>query len=81
MNQILLSVADVAELLAVREGHVRRLVFDRRIPYLKVGRLVRFDRREIDEWLAEMRRPVVEDVLDLAADRRTTTPPRGRRAS
>ena len=47
----LLNVTEVAEVLGVNVRHVRRLVFESRIPYLKWGRLVRFDPREIDDWL------------------------------
>ncbi len=46
----LLNVSEVAEVLGVNVRHVRRLVFESRIPYLKWGRLVRFDPREIDRW-------------------------------
>ena len=41
----LLDVDEVAELLNVSVRHVRRLVFERRIPFLKSEHLVRFDRR------------------------------------
>lgn len=47
----LLNVNEVAEVLGVNVRHVRRLVFESRIPYLKWGRLVRFDPREIERWL------------------------------
>lgn len=47
----LLNIDEVADVLGVNVRHVRRLVFERRIPYLKWGRLVRFDPREIDRWL------------------------------
>jgi excisionase family DNA binding protein len=39
----------------VTKRFVRRLVDERRIPYLKVGRLVRFDPVDIDRWLNERR--------------------------
>ena len=51
----LLDLPEVAELLGVGERHVRRLVFERRIPFVKWGRLLRFERRAIAEWLAEGR--------------------------
>jgi excisionase family DNA binding protein len=35
--------------------HVRRLVAERRLPYYKVGRLVRFDSAEIAQWLQTRR--------------------------
>lgn len=47
----------VADRLGVRVRYVRRLVAERRIPYLKLGRLLRFDPDEIDAWLNEARRP------------------------
>jgi len=47
----LLNINEVAEVLGVNVRHVRRLVFEHRIPYLKWGRLLRFDPREIERWL------------------------------
>ncbi len=52
----LLDIAGVAEHLAVSERHVRRLVAERRIPYVKWGHLLRFDPDEIAEWLDSSRR-------------------------
>lgn len=57
----LLTINDVAERLGVSVRHVRRLVFERRIPYLKWGRLLRFDVHDIDVWLAESRVPAESD--------------------
>ena len=42
----------VAKLLGVNHRHIRRLVAERRIPYIKWGHLLRFDPDEIDQWLA-----------------------------
>lgn len=47
----LLNINEVADVLGVNVRHVRRLVFENRIPYLKWGRLVRFDPCEIERWL------------------------------
>jgi excisionase family DNA binding protein len=49
----LLDIGQVAEQLNVKVSHVRRLVFARRIPYRKVGHLVRFRPAEIERWLDE----------------------------
>lgn len=35
--------------------HVRRLIAERRIPFLKVDRLVRFDPQDVTNWLAGAR--------------------------
>jgi len=54
----LVGIAEVADLLGVDVRHVRRLVHERRIPYIKWGHLLRFDPVEIAEWIdAYCRRP------------------------
>jgi excisionase family DNA binding protein len=52
---LLLSVEGVAEHLGVSVRHVRRLVAERRIPYLKWGHLLRFDPDEVGDWLEAQR--------------------------
>ena len=47
----LLDVAQLAKLLGVDIRHVRRLVHEKRIPYIKWGHLVRFDLAEIKTWI------------------------------
>jgi excisionase family DNA binding protein len=44
----LLTTPQLAEYLAVTPSAVRKWVFERRVPFTKIGRLVRFDRRAID---------------------------------
>jgi excisionase family DNA binding protein len=56
----LLDIDAVAVQLAVTPRHIRRLVAERRIPYLKVGRFVRFDPAEVDAWLDAARRPELQ---------------------
>jgi excisionase family DNA binding protein len=51
----LLNVGELAERLGVTERHVRRLVHERRIPFVKWGHLVRFDPRDVAEWLDSAR--------------------------
>jgi excisionase family DNA binding protein len=43
--------------LGVKVRHVRRLVADRRIPFVKWGHLLRFDPAEIEAWIDGSRRP------------------------
>jgi excisionase family DNA binding protein len=54
----LMDLPTVAKYLGVTERHVRRLVLERRIPYIKWGHLLRFDPDEIDAWLDTKRVPV-----------------------
>lgn len=54
----LLDIAAVAKHLGVNVRHVRRLIAERRIPFIKWGHLVRFDPAEIADWLEHNRRAV-----------------------
>ena len=47
----LLTIDQLAEHLGITTRHVRRLIAERRVPYLKVGKLVRFDPAELAGWL------------------------------
>lgn len=49
--QRLLTVQELAERLNTTERQCRRLVHERRIPHLHVGRKLRFDWSAIDAWL------------------------------
>lgn len=49
----LIDLAEVVRRLAVNERHVRRLVAERRIPFVKCGHLLRFDPAAVDAWLDE----------------------------
>jgi excisionase family DNA binding protein len=47
----LIDIATAAEHLGVTVRHVRRLVAEKRIPYIKVGHFVRFDPAEVAAWI------------------------------
>jgi excisionase family DNA binding protein len=47
----LVDIDDLAAHLGVSIRHIRRLVSERRIPFHKWGRLLRFDVREVVDWL------------------------------
>ena len=51
----LLAVTQVAELLNVRPRHIYRLVSERRIPYIKLGKLLRFEPAVITDWIQASR--------------------------
>ena len=62
----LLDVDGVARALGVTPRHIRRLVAERRIPFFKVGRFVRFDPGELDLWLEQQRVDVRRSASSLA---------------
>ena len=47
----LIDIDEVAGRLGVSTRYVRRLVAERRIAHVKVGRLLRFDADVVDAWL------------------------------
>lgn len=56
----LLDVDEVADRLGVSPRFIRRLVNERRIPYCKLGKFVRFDAAEVAEWVDKMRMDVLQ---------------------
>lgn len=52
----LLNITELADLLGVNTRHVRRLVAERRIPFIKWGHLIRFDPVEVRRWIDAYRR-------------------------
>lgn len=63
----LLTMDELAERLGVAQRHVRRrLVAEKRVPYLKVGRFIRFDPAQISAWLESRRVAVSRDPVARA---------------
>lgn len=56
-RQPLLDINGAAEQLGVSVRHVRRLVTERRIPYIKWGLILHFDADELDAWIDAHRQP------------------------
>ena len=55
----LLTVEQAADYLNITDHFVRRLIRERRIPFLKVGRLVRLRRIDLEDYLAACAVPAV----------------------
>lgn len=51
-QKTLLSIKEVSKLLGVTESWVRSAVFHNKLKYIKVGRLVRFDYNDIENWIS-----------------------------
>ncbi len=51
----LLTVTEVARLLTISVTGARRLQQRRQIPFIRVGRSIRFDKRDIDAYLTRQR--------------------------
>ncbi len=51
----LIGIEQLATRLGVTERFVRRLVEERRIAFHKIGRYVRFDPADVEDWIARNR--------------------------
>lgn len=51
----LVDIDWAATRLGVSVRYVRRLVFEQRLPYVKVGKFVRFDLIELEQWIDDRR--------------------------
>jgi excisionase family DNA binding protein len=69
----LLTAEQVATLLGTTPRHVRRLVFERRIAYRKLGRYVRFHPDDVAEYVAahrvEVARPAARRLRAVGGGR------------
>ncbi len=56
-RRILIDVPTLAQELGVTPRFIRRLIAERRVPFLKIGKFIRFDPLEIDRWVDVCRVP------------------------
>ena len=54
----LLNFKETASFLNIKESHLRGLIFKRKIPFLKIGRLLRFDPKKLLNWLEKQNKEV-----------------------
>ena len=53
MERRFLSIVELSQYLSVKENTIYSWVSQRKIPFKKLGRLVRFSLDEIDEWIRQ----------------------------
>jgi excisionase family DNA binding protein len=63
--ETLVNCSELARRLGVTERFVRRLVEERRVPFVRIGRFVRFDPAVIDDWVLEHRVDPLRGPNDL----------------
>jgi excisionase family DNA binding protein len=61
-----LTIEEVCDILRVKKHYVYALTSQRRIPFLKMGRFLRFRKEDIDEWLKD-KGSKPEDVEEIKA--------------
>jgi excisionase family DNA binding protein len=58
----LLNVNEVAALLSVSPKTIRKYVWEKTIPYLKVNGHVRFEEQRLYEWLEKKQVPTLDEI-------------------
>jgi excisionase family DNA binding protein len=53
VEKLLLSVAETAELLGISQSFLYKLTESESIPHIRLGRVIRFDKRQLEAWLSE----------------------------
>lgn len=59
MDRRFVGIEDLAQYLDISTNTIRSWIWQREIPYFKMGRLVRFDLKEIEGWLKDKK---VEEI-------------------
>ena len=53
MEKRYLGIKEMSEYMGIQAGTLRVWCCYKKIPYLKIGRLIKFDLREIEVWLKD----------------------------
>ncbi len=59
----LIGVKEVAELCDYRPSYIYELTFRKSIPFFKVGKRIRFSRREIEKWIKAGRPDILRKAI------------------
>ena len=61
----LMSVKEAARYLAVPPSTLYRRIWERRVPFVRLGRSVRFDRRDLDALIESNKVQASDDQFDI----------------
>ena len=59
MEKRYVNVNDIANYLGMSKPSIYRYAESRKIPFLKIGKVLRFDVVEIEKWLREYKREAI----------------------
>jgi excisionase family DNA binding protein len=55
MERRFIGIKELAVYLDLKEPTIKAWLYQGRLPFVKMGRLIKFDIREIDVWIAKQR--------------------------
>jgi excisionase family DNA binding protein len=72
--ETLIDITELGKLTSIKAATLRKYVAKRKIPFVKVGRLVRFRPSEIDSWIASRAVAEVKAEATKPADKEKEQP-------
>lgn len=51
----ILTFIEACEFLKIKKSRLRTAIFKREIPFIKIGRLIRFDQMDLIKWLESLK--------------------------
>lgn len=61
MEKRYLNVEELSQYIGVKKNTIYNWVSQRKIPFIKCGRLTKFDIKAIDKWMAESNVPSIRN--------------------
>ena len=73
-NVVYLNIKETSEFIKMKKSSIYQLVFQRKIPYCKRGKILLFDKAELVRWIEQKKMKTFEDLaekvkLDLIIDK------------
>lgn len=66
MKTTLLTIQETAEFLRLPVNSLYKYTSQRKIPYLKFGKRILFDRNKLDEWLEQHSKVTEQEIINSA---------------
>lgn len=54
-EKALLTFKETCEFLQIKASRLRTAIFRKEIPFIKIGRLLRFDPKDLKEWIERLK--------------------------
>lgn len=61
MNKRLINIQELSEYIGLSKNTIYSWVSQRRIPFVKCGRLTKFDLKRIDSWIEENSSEIINE--------------------
>jgi predicted DNA-binding transcriptional regulator AlpA len=63
-NVIYLNIDETSEFIKMKKSSIYQLVFQRKIPYFKRGKILLFDKAELVRWIEDKKVKTFEDLAE-----------------